>query len=115
MSGEFLNKLILASLSALLVMLLIGNVVNELSHTEPLEHNAYAVIPSDDPYWHLPIRTPARRPPSAAPPATPSTTVAPINLAPICGPSSVRKKARSTGIRTPTPSRIKAVCGAMRI
>jgi cytochrome c len=49
MSGEFLNKLILACLTVLCVMLLIGNVVNELSHTEPLEHNAYAVIPSDEP------------------------------------------------------------------
>lgn len=49
MSGADLNKLILASLTVLLVMLLIGNVVNEMTHSEPLERNAYAVIPSDEP------------------------------------------------------------------
>ncbi|NNE84551.1 MAG: cytochrome c family protein [Alphaproteobacteria bacterium] len=49
MSGAEINKLILACLTVLLVMLLIGNVVNELSHSEPLERNAYVVIPSDEP------------------------------------------------------------------
>ena len=49
MSGAEINKLILALLSTVLVMLLIGNVVNELSHHEPLERNAYAVVPSDEP------------------------------------------------------------------
>ncbi|NKB48864.1 MAG: c-type cytochrome [Alphaproteobacteria bacterium] len=47
MSGADINKLILAGLTTLLVMLLIGNVVNELSHSEPLEQNAYAVLGSD--------------------------------------------------------------------
>ncbi|MDH3739037.1 MAG: cytochrome c family protein [Alphaproteobacteria bacterium] len=49
MSGAQINKLILAALTTVLVMLLIGNVVNELTHHEPLERNAYAVVPSDEP------------------------------------------------------------------
>lgn len=49
MSGAEINKLILAGLTVVLVMLLIGNVVNELSHKEPLERNAYAVVTSDEP------------------------------------------------------------------
>lgn len=49
MSGVEVNKLILAALTTLLVVLLIGNVVNELSHREPLERNAYAVaVPDTD-------------------------------------------------------------------
>jgi cytochrome c len=48
MSGAEINKLILAFLTTLLVVLLISNVVNELSHKEPLERNAYAVIPSEE-------------------------------------------------------------------
>ena len=47
MSGVEVNKLILAALTTLLVVLLIGNVVNELSHREPLERNAYAVAVAD--------------------------------------------------------------------
>ncbi len=43
MSGLEINKWILAAFTTLLIVLLIGNVVNELSHKEPLEHNAYAV------------------------------------------------------------------------
>ena len=39
--------MILAALTTLLVVLLIGNVVNELSHREPLERNAYAVVVPD--------------------------------------------------------------------
>lgn len=49
MSGAEINKLILAFLTTLLVVLLISNVVNELSHKEPLEHNAYVVVTSDEP------------------------------------------------------------------
>jgi cytochrome c len=55
MSGAEINKLILACLTVLTVMLLIGNVVNELSHSEPLERNAYAVVPSDDPPEAAPV------------------------------------------------------------
>ncbi len=49
MSGAEINKLILAGLTGLLVVLLISNVVNELTHREPLERNAFAVIVSDEP------------------------------------------------------------------
>jgi len=49
MSGTDINKVILAVFTTLLAMLLIGNVVNELSHKEPLERNAYLVAASDEP------------------------------------------------------------------
>lgn len=49
MSGLEVIKLILAAFTTVLVVLLIGNVVNELSHKEPLERNAYAVLASDEP------------------------------------------------------------------
>lgn len=49
MSRADINKLILAAFTTLLVVLLIGNVVNELSHKEPLERNAYTVVASDEP------------------------------------------------------------------
>lgn len=49
MTGIKPIKWILAVFTTLLVMLLIGNVVNELTHHEPLERNAYAVIAADDP------------------------------------------------------------------
>ncbi len=42
-------KVILAAFTTLLVVLLIGNVVNELTHHEPLERPAYAVTVSDEP------------------------------------------------------------------
>jgi len=48
MSGLDITKVILAALTTLLIVLLIGNVVNELSHKEPLEENAYAVLASDE-------------------------------------------------------------------
>jgi len=48
MSGVDIIKVILAAFTTLLVVLLIGNVVNELSHKEPLERNAYAVLASDE-------------------------------------------------------------------
>ena len=65
MSGLDSIKVILAGLVALLVVLLIGNVVNELTHKEPLERPAYAVIVSDEP-------EPAR-PAAAAPELEPVT------------------------------------------
>ncbi len=43
MSGADINKVLLAVFSALLVVLLIGNVVNEVTHKHPLEANAYVV------------------------------------------------------------------------
>lgn len=49
MSGVDLNKVLLAVFTTLLVVLLIGNVVNELSHKKHLEHNAYAVVIPDRP------------------------------------------------------------------
>ena len=55
MSGVEINKLILAVLTTLLVVLLIGNVVNELTHKEPLERNAYVVIVSDEPAAAAPV------------------------------------------------------------
>ena len=57
MTGIEPIKLILAVFTTLLVMLLIGNVVNELTHHEPLERNAYAVVPSDDPAPAAPVET----------------------------------------------------------
>lgn len=48
MSGVEIIKLILAAFTTLLIVLLIGNVVNELSHKEPLERNAYAVLAPDE-------------------------------------------------------------------
>ena len=57
MSGAEINKIILAVLSTLLVVLLIGNVVDELAHKEPLERNAYAVIASDAPTPAAPVDT----------------------------------------------------------
>lgn len=55
MSGAEINKFILAALTVVLVVLLIGNVVNELSHREPLERNAYAVVPQDEPAPAAPV------------------------------------------------------------
>lgn len=49
MSALDTTKVILAGLTAFLVALLIGNVVNEVTHHKPLERNAYAVIVSDEP------------------------------------------------------------------
>jgi cytochrome c len=49
MSGIDSIKVILAVFTTLLVILLIGNVVNEFTHHEPLERNAYAVIASGEP------------------------------------------------------------------
>ena len=49
MSGAEINKMILAVFTVLLVVLLIGNVVNELSDREPLEKNAFAVAVSNEP------------------------------------------------------------------
>jgi len=48
MSGIEIIKLILAAFTTVLIVLLIGNVVNELSHKEPLEQNAYAVLATDE-------------------------------------------------------------------
>jgi cytochrome c len=48
MSGVEVIKLILAAFTTVLIVLLIGNVVNELSHKEPLERNAYAVLAADE-------------------------------------------------------------------
>ena len=49
MSGLDITKVILAAFTTVLIVLLIGNVVNELSHKEPLERNAYAVLATDEP------------------------------------------------------------------
>lgn len=47
-SGLQIIKFILAAFTAVLVVLLIDNVVNELSHKKPLERNAYAVLASGE-------------------------------------------------------------------
>lgn len=49
MSGTDINKMMLAVFTTLLVMLFIGNLINELSHKEHLEENAYQVAVSDEP------------------------------------------------------------------
>ena len=71
MSGTEINKLILAGLTTVLVMLMIGNVVNELSHREPLERNAYAVVASDEP---------APSKPGSASPAEATPGLEPVTL-----------------------------------
>lgn len=65
MSGADVNKLILAALTTLLVALLIGNIVNELTHQEPLEENAYRVLPSEE-------AAPAAPEPASQPAAAPA-------------------------------------------
>jgi len=47
MSAVDINKALLAVFSALLVVLLLNNVIDEITHTEPLEHKAYAVAVSE--------------------------------------------------------------------
>jgi cytochrome c len=49
MTGIDSIKVTLAALTTLLTVLLISNVVNEVTHHEPLERPAYAVIASDEP------------------------------------------------------------------
>ena len=49
MTGIDSIKVILAVFTTLLVVLFIGNGVNEFTHHEPLERPAYAVIVSDEP------------------------------------------------------------------
>ncbi len=68
MSGTEINKIILAGFTTLLVILLISNVINELTHKEPLEQNAYRVIESDEP--EVAEQAPAEEAPALEPVAT---------------------------------------------
>ena len=48
-------KIVLAAFVALLIVLLIGNVVNEVYHIAPLERNAYQVVASEEPEEASPV------------------------------------------------------------
>lgn len=90
MSGLDITKLILAAFTTVLIVLLIGNVVNELSHKEPLERNAYAVLASDEP-------EPAAPEPAAAAPAVESITALLASADPAAGQQASK---RCTGCHT---------------
>lgn len=93
MSGLEITKLILAVFTTLLVVLLIGNVVNELSHKEPLERNAYAVLGADEAEPAAP--EPASQP--AAAPAVESITALLASADPAAGQQASK---RCTGCHT---------------
>lgn len=89
MSGLDITKLILAAFTTVLIVLLIGNVVNELSHKEPLERNAYAVLASDEPEPAAP--EPASQPAAAPAPAAESIMVLLASADPAAGQKATKR------------------------
>ena len=87
MSGVEIIKLILAAFTTLLIVLLIGNVVNELSHKEPLERNAYAVLAADE----AEAGKPEPASPAAAEPGRDSITVLLASADPVAGQKASKR------------------------
>jgi cytochrome c len=86
MSGLDITKVILAAFTTVLIVLLIGNVVNELTHKEPLEQNAYSVLAADEPE---PASQPAAAPAPA--PALDSITALLASADPAAGEKATKR------------------------